>query len=156
MGQMPKWSATVWRDGPWACRAGRRSLTSGTVGGLVSKGEDLVGDVAFEAANRFAFEFALGGLLRDVGLDAGVHRHPDQGDGVDRVVRSAVAAAVEPVPVGLAAGRRDRADSGERGEGWFAGDPVSRTIASTRIDSTGPSLDFGVGRSSSDRATGPR
>jgi len=108
------------------------------------------------AANRFAFGFALGGLLRDVGLGAGVHRHPDQGDGVDRVVRSAVAAAVEPVPVGLAAGRRDRADSGERGEGWFAGDPVSRTIASTRIDSTGPSLDFGVGRSSSDRATGPR
>lgn len=125
---MRPWSATAWRMSYLSCWSQVADVGDGWWVG--QQGEDLVGDVAFEAANRFAFEFALGGLLRDVGLGAGVHRHPDQGDGVDRAVRSAVAAAVEPVPVGLAAGRRDRAD-------------LHGSVAGL----------LGVGRSSSDRAT---
>ena len=43
--------------------------------------------------------------------------HADQGDAPERAVGVAVAAAMQPVPVGPAGGHRDRRDAAQAGEG---------------------------------------
>jgi hypothetical protein len=85
---------------------------------------DAAGEVAFEAAERFAVGLAFGGLASDVGLRLGVAAGAGDGDAVDRGVDLAVAAAVEAVAVGLAGADRDRRESGracELGVGREAG-----------------------------------
>jgi hypothetical protein len=74
------------------------------------------GDVALEAAADLACGLSLGGAPGDVGAGAGAAADPGQRDGVDGAVQRAVAAAVEPVPDGLAAAGRDRAGAAEGGE----------------------------------------
>ena len=81
---------------------------------------ELAGDVALEAAADFRWGLSLGGAPGDVGAGAGAAAHPDQRDGVDGAVQRPVAAAVEPVPDGLAAAGRERAGAAQRGEGGFA------------------------------------
>src|SRR3974377_2228172 len=63
---------------------------------------ELAGDVALEAAADLPGGLSLGGAPGDVGAGPGAAAHPDQRDGVDGAVQGPVAAAVEPVPDGLA------------------------------------------------------
>src|SRR5437762_13481696 len=64
---------------------------------------ELAGDVALEAAADLPHGLSLGGAPGDVGTGPGAAAHPDQRDGVDRAVKSPVAATAVPVPHGLAA-----------------------------------------------------
>jgi hypothetical protein len=76
----------------------------------------VAGEVALEAADGFAVGLAFGAFAGDVVLGLGVAAQPRDGDAVDRRVDLAVAAAVEPVPAGLARADRDRGDAGGPGE----------------------------------------
>ncbi len=72
--------------------------------GLVWGGEDVVeaaSEVAFEAADRFAFAFAFGLFAGEVGLGRWVTAGAGDRDDVQRVVELAVAAAMQPVTVAL-------------------------------------------------------
>jgi hypothetical protein len=84
-------------------------------------------------ASRAATEEALGTAVSagDVGLRGRIEPHPDQGDGVQGLVRVPVTAAVDPVPVGRPRGCGDRCDSGEGGEGPFGPEAVRDQL--TRI-----------------------
>ena len=82
---------------------------------------DAAGEVALEAADRFAVGFAFGGFAGDVGLGFGVAAGAGDGDAMDRRVELAVAAAVEAVAVGLARADRDWCESGGAGELGVAG-----------------------------------
>jgi hypothetical protein len=62
-----------------------------------------VDEVAFEAADGFAFALAFRDLAVDVGGGWGVRSHLGDGDAVDGGVELAVAAAVKPHAVGVAA-----------------------------------------------------
>jgi hypothetical protein len=64
--------------------------------------------------------FFLSGAPGDMGAGAGAAADPGERDGVDGAVEGPVAAAVEPVPDGLAAAGWDRAGAAERGERGFA------------------------------------
>ena len=70
------------------------------------------GEVALEAAQRALLGLAFGPLARQVGLRGRVVAGAGDGDDVQRVVELAVAAAVEPVPVALTRGARDRRGAG--------------------------------------------
>jgi hypothetical protein len=72
---------------------------------------DLAGEVAFEAADGFAAGFAFGDAAGEVLAGAGVPAQPGQGDAVERGACLSVAAAVEPMTVGPARGRLQRADA---------------------------------------------
>jgi hypothetical protein len=110
--------ATKQHEGPsaaWGCRGAvplllslllcqeidGKVLSSGW-GGWLEEVPDAAGEVAFEAADRFAVGLAFGGLAGDVGLCLGVAAGAGDGDAVDRCVDLAVAAAVEAVAVGVA------------------------------------------------------
>ena len=77
---------------------------------------DAAGEVAFEAADRFAVGLAFGGLAGDVGLCLGVAASAGDSDAVDRCVDLAVAAAVEAVAVGVPRADRDRGEPSGAGE----------------------------------------
>jgi hypothetical protein len=77
---------------------------------------EFAGDVALEAASDLAGGLALGGAASDVGAGPGTATHSDHGDGVDRAVECAIAAAVEPVAYGSAAAGLQRAGAGQGGE----------------------------------------
>ncbi len=79
-------------------------------------GEDLAGDVALEAADRFGLALAVADAFGEVVLGALVGVEPDERDAPQSGVGLAVTAAVEPVPVDLAAAGLDRAGAAERGE----------------------------------------
>ena len=65
--------------------------------GVLEEAVDLAGDVAFEAALGFSGGFALGGSFGDVGLGVWAVAAAGDGDGVQRAVELAVAAAVGAV-----------------------------------------------------------
>jgi len=92
------------------------SRTRGQIHRPVELPVELAGDVSLKAAAGFPWCFSLGGAPGDVGAGAGAAAHPAHRDGVDGPVQRPVAAAVEPVPDGLAAAGRDRAGAAERGE----------------------------------------
>ena len=73
--------------------------------GVLEKAVDLAGDVAFEAALGFSGGFAFGGSFGDVGLGVWAVAAAGDGDGVQRAVELAVAAAVEAVAGVLPGGR---------------------------------------------------
>jgi hypothetical protein len=68
--------------------------------------------------------FALGLPSGDVGAGAWVPGHPCHGEDVEGVVGLSVAAAVEPVAVGLARGGRERRHPAEVSEGGFVAHPI--------------------------------
>ncbi|SRR6266545_4377503 len=70
--------------------------------GLSEQCVDLAGDVAFQAADDFAFALAFADASHDVVPGRLVIAHADEDDPIERGVRLAVAAAVEPVAVRLA------------------------------------------------------
>ena len=73
--------------------------------GVLEEAVDLAGDVAFEAALGFSGGFAFGGSFGDVGLGVWAVAAAGDGDGVQRSVELAVAAAVEAVAGVLPGGR---------------------------------------------------
>ena len=67
---------------------------------------DAADEVAFEAADRFAFGLAVGALFGEVDGGAGVVADPDDREHVEGAVEPAVAAGVEAVAVGASGWRR--------------------------------------------------
>ena len=102
--------------------------------GVLEEAVDLAGDVAFEAALGFSGGFAFGGSFGDVGLGVWAVAAAGDGDGVQRAVELAVAAAVEAVAGVLPRGRFEWGDAGEAGEGCFvaAAAGVVLRLSSTR------------------------
>ena len=82
----------------------------------------LAGDEAFQAADDLHLAFAFLGLPVHVVAGGLVVAHADDGDVVQGGVALPVAAFVEPVPVGLAAGGGDGADTAELGKRGLAAD----------------------------------
>src|SRR4051812_9642807 len=86
--------------------------------GAVLAGEagDLTRDIALEAAHDLRLRLSLPRAAPDV-VDGGlVEAHAGDDDAVERGVGLTVAASVQPVAVGPAAGRRDRAGAAQLGE----------------------------------------
>lgn len=98
------------------------------VSGVVEVGdeqrEQAACEVAHEAAAGFAAGLAFGGAALDVGLRFGVVLHADHRDRVERVVGLAIAAAVEAMAAGLAAGRFDGRRAAERGQRAVIAQPI--------------------------------
>ena len=63
---------------------------------------DFSGDIPLEAPPDFARRFAFCGSALDVLAGWRMVAHANQGDAVQSCIRPSVAAAVEPMPVGLA------------------------------------------------------
>jgi len=120
------WSAV------WAAVARAQSFPRGRASaGLCSacgcacqQREHFAGDVALEAAHDLGLGLAFGGAAGDVVLGGLMAAHADQGDAPQGAVGLAVAAAVQPVPVGAAGGDGYRGGSAEPGEGGFRAQPV--------------------------------
>jgi hypothetical protein len=85
---------------------------------------DASGEVAFEAADGVFGALAFCAFASDVILGLGVAAQPRYRDAMNRRVDLAVAAAVEPMPVGLAGADRDRGDAGGAGELGVRGEPL--------------------------------
>jgi hypothetical protein len=85
---------------------------------------DLWSEVALDAAHDLGFGQAFLGSPFDIGTGAGAEPHPDDNGQVQRLVGVAVAAAVQPVPAGLAGAGRDGGDSAQVGEGGLAAQPL--------------------------------
>jgi hypothetical protein len=79
--------------------------------GRLEEAPNLAREVAFEAADGFAVGLACGGLAGDVVAGLGVAAGSGDGDAVNGGVDLAVAAAVEPVAVGLARADWDWCDA---------------------------------------------
>ena len=88
-------------------------------GRVLESGEDLASNLAFEATDDFSLVHSLAGATAHVCLGPDVMTKPDQDDAIEGRIGLAVAAAVEPVPVGLAGGSRYRAHSAQGCEGGF-------------------------------------
>src|SRR3954451_8160573 len=91
----------------WWCD---RLVRGGRVG--LEQVPEAAGEVAFEAADGFFGALAFGAFARDVVLGLGVAAGAGDGDVVDGGVDLAVAAAFEPVAVGVAGADGDRSDAG--------------------------------------------
>jgi hypothetical protein len=85
---------------------------------------DASGEVALEAADGVFGALAFGAFARDVVLRFGVAAQPGHGDPVDGRVDLSVAAAVEPVPAGVARTDWDRGDAGRPGQLGVAAEAV--------------------------------
>src|SRR4051794_29863375 len=78
--------------------------------------EDLAGHVAFEATDDLRSALSFGRAPADVVQSRLVAAHADDDHAVEGGIGLSVAAAIEPVAVGLAAGGRDRAGAAQLGE----------------------------------------
>ena len=79
--------------------------------------EDFASDIAFEAADDLSFAHALLGAAPHIRDGSLIVAEPNHNHPMKSGVGLAVAATVEPVPIGLAGGSRQRTDSTESGEG---------------------------------------
>jgi hypothetical protein len=84
--------------------------------GRLEQVPDAAGEVAFEAADRFARALAFGSLAVQVGARLGMAAGTGDGDAMDRRVDLAVAAAVQAMAAGVARADRDRRQAGGAGE----------------------------------------
>ena len=84
--------------------------------GGVEDSPDVAGEVTLEAADRFSLALAFGVLALEVGASGRVGACAGEGDDVDRAVQLAVAAAVQPVALGVAGAGGDGGDPGVAGE----------------------------------------
>src|SRR6266511_2313552 len=98
--------------------------SQGLVIDLVEHCEDFSGHVALEAADDLLLGLALGGAPGEVVAGGLVPAQPHDHDPVERGVGLAVAAAVEPIPAGLAGGGLDGGAAAQRGERGFAAEPA--------------------------------
>lgn len=83
----------------------------------LQRGEDLAGNVAFEAADDFDLAHSFAGAVEHVRFRSMVVTEPDYNDAMERSIGLAVTAAVQAVPVGLARGSRYRTHPTQRGKG---------------------------------------
>src|SRR6266545_5785436 len=81
-------------------------------GGRLQQAPDVAGEVALEAADRFAGGLAFAASAFDVGAGLGVAAGAGDDDAVQRGVDLAVAALVEALSLGVAGAGRDRRDAG--------------------------------------------
>ena len=79
---------------------------------------------ALAAAHYLASCFAFCDFSGYVGFGVFVVSHTDDGDPVERGISLAVAASVQSHAVCLAAGRRDRTDTTQLGQGCLGFDPL--------------------------------
>jgi hypothetical protein len=86
--------------------------------------EGLAGDVAFEAAEDFAFVESVSGPFGGVGLGALAVAEAADGDHVECSVGLSVAAGVESVTGGAAGACLDRGGAADLREGRFAAEPL--------------------------------
>src|SRR5215216_6489718 len=85
---------------------------------------EAAGEVPLEAAERSLVGLAFGFLALEVGLGGRVVAGASDRDDVERVVELAIAAAVEPVPVALSRGARDRCAARLSGEAGIGCEPL--------------------------------
>src|SRR5918994_6966370 len=91
---------------------------------LAEKAEDLACDRALEAAHDLRLRLSLPRAAPDV-VDGGlVEAHACDDDAVKGGVGLPVAASVQPVAAGPAAGRRYRAGAAQLGEGGLRANPL--------------------------------
>jgi hypothetical protein len=93
--------------------------------GRLEQVPDAAGEVAFEAADRFAVGLAFGGLARHVVAGFGVAAGAGDRDAVNGGVDLAVAAAVEAVPVGAPGADWYRGQAGGASELGVGGEALS-------------------------------
>jgi len=86
---------------------------------------DAAGEVALEAADRFAVGLAFGSFASDVVLGLWVAARAGDGDAVNGGVELAVAAAIEAVALRCAGARGDRRDAGGARELCVGGEAAS-------------------------------
>lgn len=79
--------------------------------------EDFVSDISLEAADNLSLAHSFPGAASHIFLGPGIITKPDHHDAIKSGIGLAVAAAVEPMPVGLAGRSRYRIYPTERGEG---------------------------------------
>src|SRR5207248_463991 len=91
---------------------------------LFEESVEVAGEVALEAADRFAAALAVLDASLDVGDRGRVCATSGDEDNVQGAVESAVAAAVEPVADCLAGGGGDRCAARESGERCFGANPA--------------------------------
>ena len=114
-----------------------RACLSLTVRRLFGEGVvDLSGHVAFQAAHDLAGRQPLSGPPDDVGLRALVCAHTADHHHVQGRIELSVAAAVEPMSLGLSARGRDRAGAAHHGEARLALQPL-RVVACRHDEGAG-------------------
>ena len=87
-------------------------------------------DIAFEAADHLSLAHSLGGATTHVCLGPLIMTKSDDNNAMECPVGMAVAASVEPMPVGLAGGSRDGIDTAQGGEGSLGVEMVRVTPGS--------------------------
>src|SRR6266545_4025483 len=93
-------------------------------GGRLQQAPDVAGEVALEAADRFAGGLAFAASAFDVGAGLGVAAGAGDDDAVQRGVDLAVAALVEALSLGVAGAGRDRRDAGGARELRWCGETL--------------------------------
>src|SRR5262245_30632661 len=93
--------------------------------GVLHDAVEVAGEVALEDAGCFAACLAFGDAACDVVAGRGVVLAAVRGNGVERAVELAVAAAAEPVADCLSARGGYWCDAGESGEGCLGADAVA-------------------------------
>ncbi len=83
----------------------------------MKESEDFASDIAFEAADDLWLAHSFLRSARHIVRRPLVVAEPDEDDPMESCVGLTVATTVEPVPIGLAGGSRQRTDSTESGEG---------------------------------------
>ena len=79
--------------------------------------EDFASNIAFETTDDLSLAHSLSGAALHIRLGSVVITKSDQDDAIESLIGLAVATAVQPVPVGLAGGRRYRIHPAEGDEG---------------------------------------
>src|SRR5579875_3889029 len=93
-------------------------------GGGVEQSPDASGEVAFEAADRFALALAGCDLALDIGPGGWTEVHLGERDDVDRAVQLPVTATVQAVALGLAGAGGDRGGSAVPSETGVGTEPL--------------------------------
>jgi hypothetical protein len=83
---------------------------------------EVPGEVTLDAPSDLGTGTSFGETLGEICLRGRVATHPCDRDDMERLVQAPVSAAVEAVPRGVAARRRDRVHASERGEGGVVSD----------------------------------
>ena len=107
---------------------------------------DLAGDVALQTAHDVELGQALVGPPLHIGPGRRVAAHPDQGDPPQGVVGVAVAAAIQPVAVGPARGRRHGGGAAQVREGRLGAQPLGVVAGGDQQLPGGVDPDPGAGR----------
>ena len=87
------------------------------LGRILQGGEDFASNIAFEATDNLTLALSVSGAATHILPGPDVMTKPDQDDAIEGRIGLAIAAAVEPVPVGLSGGSWYRVHPAQRCEG---------------------------------------